>query len=62
MFIQQLCALKLELLLEQGLTQENQRIPTESHYNDLNQAVVARDEQLKAAIATELDIEDDGSE
>lgn len=59
--IQQLCAVKLELLLEQGLTQENQRIPTESRYDELNQAVVARDEQLKAAIATELDVEDDGS-
>lgn len=59
--IQQICAVKLGLLLEQGITQENHRVPTERLYAALDQAILAHTEQLKSAIRTELDIEDGGS-
>lgn len=60
--IQQICTVKLGLLLEQGITQENHRVPTEWLYEDLDQAVLTQAQRLKTAIKTELDIEDAGSE
>lgn len=56
LFVQHLCALKLDLAIEAGLRQENSRVTAESFVRELDAAVPARKDRLFAAILTELDV------
>lgn len=58
LFVQAVCAQKLDLALAAGLPQENGRIPPERLAAELDQAVLARPDRITAYILTELDLAD----
>ncbi len=58
---QALCACKLDLRLQAGLAQENQRIRAESWSRELDRAVVAHQAVIKSHILTELDLTEDSN-
>ena len=56
LFTQAVSWCKLDLRLQSGLTQENQRILATELVSDLDQAVITRAEYVVAYILTELDL------
>ena len=56
LFVQGLCALKLELALEAGIRQENGCLPGDALVSELDQALSERMERIKSQILTELDL------
>jgi hypothetical protein len=56
LFVQALCACKLNLALETGLEQENQTIGADSFKSELDRTVDERPEQVMDRIRLELDI------
>jgi hypothetical protein len=56
LFVQHLCALKLDLAIESGLQQQHGRIAAESFERELDAAVPARKDRLLAGIQAELDL------
>jgi len=59
LFAQALCWCKLDLQLQIGLTQENQRIPAQAFMTELDRAAHDREESIIAYILGELDLADD---
>lgn len=55
LFVQHLCALKLDLAIEAGLRQESGRLDAESFARELDAAVPFHKDRLLAAVLTELD-------
>lgn len=60
LFVQHLCALKLDLAIEAGLKQESGRLAAESLGPQLDAAVPAHRDRLLAAILAELDLSGHG--
>ncbi len=56
LFVQHLCALKLDLAIEAGLQQENSRVAADAFTRELDAAVPQRKDRLLAAILAELDL------
>ena len=56
LFAQAVCWCKLDLRLNSGLIQENQRIPASELVLELDQAAIARCEYVFSYILTELDL------
>ena len=56
LFTQAVSWCKLDLRLQSGLTQDNQRIQATELVSDLDQAVITRTEYVVAYILTELDL------
>lgn len=59
LFAQTVCRCKLDLRLQAGLTQENQRIRAGDLMPELDESVVARTEYAIAYVLTELDLAPD---
>lgn len=56
LFVQHLCALKLDLAIEAGLQQEHSRVTAEAFARELDAAVPARKDRLLSNILAELDV------
>jgi hypothetical protein len=56
LFVQVLCRCKLDLRLESGLTQENQRMDADELMDELNAEASARTEEILASVLGELDL------
>ncbi len=56
LFIQALCRCKLDLLLQHGLAQENQRVPTDTFAAELNRIATTKLEFITSHVASELDL------
>ena len=56
LFVQHLCALKLDLAIEAGLQQESSRVAADAFTRELDAAVPQRKDRLLAAILAELDL------
>jgi hypothetical protein len=56
LFVQRLCALKLDLAIEAGLQQESGRIGAEAFARELDAAAPARKDRLLSNILAELDL------
>lgn len=56
LFVQHLCALKLDLAIEAGLQQESGRLGSEAFLKELEMAVPAHRDRLLANILKELDL------
>ena len=56
LFVQHLCALKLDLAIEAGLQQENRRVTAEAFARELDAAVPAHKDRLLSNILAELDV------
>jgi hypothetical protein len=56
LFVQHLCALKLDLAIEAGLQQENSRVPGGAFMKELDAAVPKRRDRLLSNILAELDV------
>lgn len=56
LLIQGLCSLKLDLAIDAGIQQENGRVSAEAFANELDRAVAAQADRVKAQILAELDI------
>jgi hypothetical protein len=56
LFVQHLCALKLDLAIEAGLQQESGRLASEAFLKELEAAVAAHKDRLLANILKELDL------
>jgi hypothetical protein len=56
LFVQHVCTTKLNLRIENGITQENQTIPVHATEKELDQAVMVRADTIRQAILTELDL------
>jgi hypothetical protein len=56
LFVQHLCALKLDLAIDAGLQQESSRLGSGAFLKELDAAVPARRDRLLANILAELDV------
>ena len=56
LFVQHLCALKLDLAIGAGLRQENSRVTAESFREELDAAVPGQKDRLLSHVLTELDL------
>ncbi|MCI0568112.1 MAG: hypothetical protein L0Z52_07980 [Acidobacteria bacterium] len=56
LFVQGLCALKLDLAIEAGLQQANCSIEADALTGELDRAIAQQEDRLKSQILTELDI------
>jgi hypothetical protein len=56
LFVQGLCALKLDLATEAGIPQENRRVGSETLVGELDRAVPGQAERIKSQILAELDL------
>lgn len=56
LFVQAVCAMKLDLAIEGGIRQDNASIASETLMSELDQAVSAQADRIKAAILTDLDV------
>jgi hypothetical protein len=56
LFVQHLCALKLDLAIEAGLQQENSRVPGGAFMKELDAAVPKHRDRLLSNILAELDV------
>lgn len=61
LFVQAVSRCKLDLLLEGGVTQENQCLSADTFVEDLNQAVMSRQGFITSHVASELDLLPDDS-
>jgi hypothetical protein len=57
LFVQSLCALKLDLALETGIPQENSSLTGEQFVRELTRAVSEEADRLRSYVSTELDLE-----
>jgi len=56
LFVQGVCALKLDLAIEAGLRQENQSIQADALVSELDGEIVEQAERLKSQIRADLDL------
>ncbi len=56
LFVQAVCRCKLELLLQAGITQENQRLAPDKWRTELMEAVLQRADFIRSHVANELDL------
>jgi hypothetical protein len=56
LFVQEICRMKLDLMTERGLAQENQTIAAEALSEELNRALGMRAEGIRLSILRELDV------
>lgn len=56
LFIQALCALKLDLAIQGGLAQENQTLAAEAMIEELTRALASQGQRLRSQILAELDV------
>ena len=56
LFVQHLCALKLDLAIEAGLKQESGRVAAEAFTRELDAVVPKRRDRLISGILAELDV------
>ena len=56
LFTQQVCRMKLDLAIEQGLAQENQTVGADAFQQELDRAVLAGADAVRQAIFAELDV------
>jgi hypothetical protein len=56
LFIQRVCWTKLDLLIANGIKQENQTIPADAMEEELDREILARSDAIRQAILTELDL------
>ncbi len=56
LFTQQVCGVKLDLAIVQGLRQENQTVPAEAFQSELDRATAERADAIRSAILAELDV------
>lgn len=57
LFVQGVCALKLDLALEGGIPQENSCLTVERLVRELNRALSERADRIRSYVSTELDLE-----
>lgn len=56
LLIQGLCSLKLDLTIDAGIQQENGRVSAEAFVSELDRAVAAQANRIKAQVLVELDL------
>ncbi|WP_455244978.1 hypothetical protein [Petrachloros mirabilis] len=56
LFIQAISRCKLELLLQAGITQESQCLPSDTFVAELDRAVASRQTYVRSFVSTELDL------
>ncbi len=56
LFVQQVCHLKLQLAIQQGIRQENSKLDCQYLCKELDQAIVREESFIKNQVLTELDI------
>ncbi|HJT22885.1 MAG TPA: hypothetical protein VJ746_20600 [Nitrospira sp.] len=56
LFVQAVCWCKLELLLQAGITQENQRLASDMWRTQVMEAVLQRADFIRSYVANELDL------
>lgn len=56
LFIQATSRCKLELLLQAGITQESQCLPSDTFVAELDQAIVIKQAYIRSFVSTELDL------
>ena len=56
LFTQQVCRMKLDLAIEQGLAQENQTVGADAFQQELDRAVLAGADAVRQTILAELDV------
>ena len=56
LFVQQVCHLKLQLAIQQGIRQENSQLDSKMLWQELEEAVVREDRSIKDQVLAELDI------
>ena len=56
LLIQGLCSLKLDLTIDAGIQQENGRVSAEAFVSELDRAVAAQADRIKAQVLVELDL------
>ena len=56
LFIQATSRCKLELLLEAGITQESQCLPSDTFVAELDQAIALKQAYIRSFVSTELDL------
>ncbi len=56
LFTQQVCRAKLDLVIGQGMAQENQTVGAEAYREELDRTVTSRADAIRQAILTELDL------
>jgi hypothetical protein len=56
LFTQQICWTKLDLAIAQGISQENQTVPSDALVQELENEAQFRGEAIRQAILTELDL------
>ena len=56
LFVQGVCALKLDLAIEAGLRQENQSIGADALVSELDGVILGQAERLKSQVLAELDL------
>lgn len=56
LFVQGLCALKLDLAIEAGVSQDNQTIPAEAWLVEVDHAALQQADRMKEQLLAELDI------
>lgn len=60
LFVQQICYLKLQLAIQEGIRQENSKLDSKILWQELDEAVVREDRSIKAQVLAELDIHSGG--
>ncbi|UCE64689.1 MAG: hypothetical protein JSU59_06070 [Nitrospirota bacterium] len=56
LFIQQVCHLKLQLAIQEGIRQENSKLDRQFLWKELDEAIVREESSIKDQVLTELDI------
>ena len=56
LFVQQVCHLKLQLAIQQGIRQENSQLDSKMLWQELEEAVVREDPWIRDQVLAELDI------
>ena len=60
-FVQQICYLKLQLVIQHGIRQENANVGSELFVQELDDAMAIEVDQLKSQVLKELDLEEVGN-
>ena len=60
-FVQQICYLKLQLVIQQGIRQENANVGSEVFVQELDDIIVTEATLLKSQVLKELDLEEVGN-
>ena len=56
LFVQMVCALKLDLAIERGIGQENQVLAAKDLLGELDQLTMLRKDKIQSQIVSELDL------